>query len=362
MLRQSAIRRCRWIALGFSAAVLFPGIAVGTCAPRLWSVAEVAGAREFASTLPSDLRNRITHAAGKEATEMPAPLTRLASAGITQLDDTGLRASHRAFRDADRVALLAVAWRLGGNQHWLASARQTLLAWSAVNQPTGHPIDETRLDGFLWGYDLMRCALSLADRTAIEGWFARLRDAKRDWKFGPNTAINNHRTHQLKMLAALQALLEPEHLDDLRASVERHARINLADASGASMDFIERDALHYHVYNLEAWIEIALVTGCCAEPIAQSHAFMLKRMREHGDAIEFERSRAAIDRERAKAGFRYAQPGPYDPKRAEGALIAYATLQVRRGAAKSPIDAWSDARASSLLWRLARLHFWSTSS
>jgi Alginate lyase len=354
--RSTADRWRSQIVAGLALVMIGTSAAANTCASRLWPPALPESADAFANRLPLDLRGRILLAARYDASQAPAPVARLASAGVLPADDPRLLASRRAFRDADRVVLLALAWRMTSHREWLASAMRTLLEWSAVNQPTGHPIDETRLDGMLWGYDLLRCDLPTADRAVIEAWFARLREAKRRWTFGATTTHNNHRTHQLKMQLALQAMLDPGNLSELRAAAERHAKVNLADPHGASIDFVERDALHYHVYNLEAWIEIGLVSACCADAIDRSFAFMLKRLRDHPGAVEFQGSRARIDHDRAQAGFGYAQRRPYDAKRAERAVIGYATLGAANGDAQVP--AHPTVQSSGQLWRAARYHLW----
>ena len=151
--------------------------------------------------------------------------------------------------------------RIPGRSDYLDHARSIVHAWAGLNQPTGQPIDETRLDGFLWGLDLLR---GKGDDPAVTAWIERWHASARAWKFGPKTEYNNHKTHHLKIVLMLDKLLarDADYRKDLRAAAE-HLKVNLANPDGSSLDYHERDALHYHVFDLEAWEEIALVTGCC---------------------------------------------------------------------------------------------------
>src|SRR5262249_9374953 len=202
--------------------------------------------------------------------------------------------------------------------------------------------------------------LSADDRGLITVWFERWREANRSWKPGPRTATNNQMTHHLKIALMLDRVLgdSESYRRDLEA-VGKHLENNLGSSDGASRDFHERDALHYQAFDLEAWEEIALQSGCCQENIDRAFDFLLK---ESGDTshLEFAKSTAAIDRMRAAAGFGYAEKKRFDLKAAARAIFAYATLPGR----KVPSGAWQlalDGRKQANLFYLARYYLWAAS-
>jgi len=78
--------------------------------------------------------------------------------------------------------------------------------------------------------------------------------------------------------------------------------------------------------DMEAWLEIALVSGCCRSSVDRAFQFFERTMAEHPDHLEFNASTAPIDRKRAAAGFLYAKPHTFDVKNAARAIFAYATL------------------------------------
>ncbi|MBI2840572.1 MAG: alginate lyase family protein [Acidobacteria bacterium] len=282
--------------------------------------------------LIGDLREVATNRLASLLTHRPGPIETLRSAGVAQKDDPDLQATVRAVRDADVTALLAVAWTLTDDNRYLVAARAHLLAWAKVNVPTGHPIDETRLEGFLWGYDLLRSHIEEPDAMVIEAWFARILAAKSRWKFGPESSVNNHMTHHLKMMLLLHRVLgQTDQITMDLQKVRDHLRENLSASDGSSVDFRSRDALFYHVYDLEAWVEIALQTGCCKQEIDRAVQFLILKLGAPTPHGEFVASTSDFDRARARGGFDYARPGrPYDPRRARRLGLAYSTLRPDR--------------------------------
>jgi len=325
-------------------------------APHLWPADSplFTGAR-VADPGFEPVRRRILEAADAALRDAPAPVETIHSAGETDQSDPEFQASRRAFEDADHFAALALAYRLTGKKSYADGARAIVAAWARVNRPTGMPIDETRLDAFLWGLDLLGAD---ARDPAVTAWLERWASANRSYKFGPITATNNHKTHHLKILVMLDRLLgrDADYAKDL-AAVEEQRKANLPSSDGRSIDYEQRDAMHYHIFDLEAWLEISLVTGCCGDSMDRSFRFFGRSMAENPGHLEFAKSTAAIDKKRAAGGFEYAKARPYDMKKAARAVFAYGTLPGRR----VDRDLWRSATAGeqhdNLLYE-ARFYLW----
>ncbi|MBA3661981.1 MAG: alginate lyase family protein [Gammaproteobacteria bacterium] len=288
----------------------------------------------------------------------------LASAGITNITDKKLQNSRRVMREADQAAVLALTYRLSSNKAYLEKAREILLLWSAKNHPTGNPINETRLEGLIWAYDLIACQLSSAEQIQIKTWFTQLRKKKMAWHFGPATRINNHRTHQLKMVLLLDKVLglSQDFHDDIKSS-EQHAEINLDPKTGQSYDYHNRSSLYYHQYDLQPWLEIKLITQLNLPAIDKAYYFMQNKIRAHEINGEFKDSKAPIDALRAKGGFSYAVAGSqFDIKRAAPSILTFYTqhcapiapdmLAIVRSAKPSPWLAFLQAR--QMLWQACK--------
>src|SRR5262245_4303336 len=159
----------------------------------LWpGTAAIIQGKNVASKDFEPVRAEVLQAASHAVQLGPAPVKALHSSGVSDRHDPEFRATRRAFQDADRAALMAIAYRLTQTGEFLQGTRKFLLDWASTNAPTGQPIDETRIDGFLWAYDLVRGELSADDRDRITVWFKRWREANRLWKPGPRTLNNNH--------------------------------------------------------------------------------------------------------------------------------------------------------------------------
>ena len=53
-----------------------------------------------------------------------------------------------------------------------------------------------------------------------------------------------------------------------------HDMAREAESTGESIDMIRRDALHYHQYDLEPWIEIAIITGAFGSVVDNAFTFL----------------------------------------------------------------------------------------
>jgi hypothetical protein len=291
------------------------------CHPHLWPA-------HTAFTASSSLRAELQAAALLELKQLPHPVVQLGSAGKVDLSDPVLIASRRGVLDADRAALFALNYQLTHKRLYLEKTRAILHAWAVTNQPTGHPIDETRLAGMLWAYDLIACALPIQEQQIILAWFTRLRAKKLAWTYGSITRRNNHHIHQLKMLLLLDKVLHDDAaFQQHSAEALRYTTINLDPNTGISVDYRERSALYYHNYVLQAWLEIGLQQGAYALPIQRAFAFLMQQMNTDHIHHEFVHSQAAIDKQRGLHGFAYAKlDRTFDVQNAVPTVVAYDTL------------------------------------
>ena len=256
----------------------------------------------------------------------PTPIEILQSSGITNAKNKSLKKTRKALRDAQNTALLALAYYITNKKTYLTQAKKYLLAWAETHQPNGHPINETRLEGFLWAYDLLYCEFNATEHRKIKIWLLNLQTNKHNWKFGPSSGKNNLRTHQLKILLMVDRLLEDEKsLNADKETLRQHINKNLLQ-DGISIDYQERDALHYHVYNLEPWLEIAMLEPHYLPRVKESYDYLIKQIKNDNIHNQFANSKQKIDRKRAKGGFSYAKKGgSFDTKRITRSVISFNT-------------------------------------
>lgn len=297
-----------------------------TCRPLLWPAASALANPAF--SVPPDVMADLQNLSRKLVDKPPRPVPTLHSAGQTDRSDPIFIASRKALQDAGNVAVLALAYQMTHRKAYFKHAKQILLRWAQVNKPTGHPIDETKLEGMIWAYDLIACHLSLEDKTQILNWFEQMRTKKRAWKFGKVTQSNNHRIHHLKMLLLLDKILlrDQDWQQDL-LDAEHYSHINLNPKTGKSVDYGQRNALYYHNYAVQPWLEISLISGCCHSETQQAFTFLSNQILSRHIGNEFIHSQAKIDRLRAEKGFAYALPGgQFDVSRTATTIVTYYTI------------------------------------
>lgn len=296
------------------------------CRPLLWPAASTMANPAF--SMPPDVVTDLQDLSRKLLDHPPHPVPILHSAGHTDRLDPEFIASRKALQDAGNVAVLALAYQVTHRKAYFKHAKQILLRWAQVNKPTGHPIDETKLEGMIWAYDLIACHVPPKDKTQILNWFEQMRMKKRAWTFGKVTQSNNHRIHHIKMLLLLDKILQRDQdwQRDLLNAAE-YARINLDPRTGKSVDYQQRNALYYHNYAVQPWLEISLISGCCHSETQQAFTFLSNQILGRHIGNEFVHSHAKIDKLRAEEGFAYALPGgQFDVSRAASTIVTYYTI------------------------------------
>lgn len=314
--------------------------------------------------LPPALQDYFLGKADKLLDQAPSPLSVLHSAGITDANDQKRQQTIESLRDSKHSALLAIAYRLTGDVNYLNAAKAILLAWANKYIPDGHPINESKFDGMLIAYDMIKCDLSDDSKASFIMWMETMQSKKLEWTFGESSGKNNHRTHQLKMLVMLDKLLnDQEQLTFDRAMLKQHLSVNLFD-NGESLDFKERDSLHYHVYDLEAWLELALMGEGEQDKINRGVEFLLEQLKTGDIDQQFVHSKQAIDQQRSDGGFKDKQVGgQYPVKKAMRTLIAYSTLN-QQSLDKTIVDtghadAYGEKIQHKQLLYLLRYYLWS---
>jgi len=191
----------------------------------------------------------------------PDPIAQIQSQGLLEGNPAKI-ASTRAVEDAYKVYSLALVYRLYHDKGYFAKAIEFLLAWSNTNKASGDPINETKLEDMITGYDLIREQSSPQNKKIIDNWLESIADAEvnsASAKPGKGTAINNWNSHRIKIITLIAYTLHTKKYDGIiTAELEKQLAVNL-NTDGTTHDFVERDAFHYHTYDLEP-----LLTTCIA--------------------------------------------------------------------------------------------------
>lgn len=251
--------------------------------------------------------------------------------------------SVEAKKDLHLMRDLALLWRANGDKATLAQLAALLDAWADVYQPAYNPIDETDFDMLVDAYAVTQAALPPATRAKVaamlHGWSAGYLREMANPHGWSGIWVNNWQSHRIKLATLMAVALKDEDLyTAARAEFKKQLGRNLR-ADGGTIDFEERDALHYTVYDLEPLVRAAMaarlrgedwlhLSGDNGATLAKALDWLLPYA--GGDKVheEYVHTKVKFDLQRRDAGLPgYA--GPWDPKNSTGLYWLAATLDSR---------------------------------
>ena len=214
------------------------------------------------------------------------------------------------------LAVLGYAYEITGEAKYAEKTREFIVAWAETNQPTGDPIDETYLEPLLVAYDQTRDTFSRETRETADAYLRKIIRAEQ----GARQVINNWQSHRVKIVGLAAYVLKD---DILIAQAIKGFKDQIAanlKPDGSSYDFHERDALHYHVYDLEPLLTLAIAAhnnglnlydfpGKDGASLRRSVQFLIPYCIGEKEHHEFVHSNVEFDRKRAANGEKGYQTG-----------------------------------------------------
>jgi len=261
--------------------------------------------------------------------EKPHPVKKIVSEGRLHSDPEKIQ-SLKARLDLFKVEALGYAYALTGKTEYGEKAREFALAWARMYEPGDNPINETEFIRLMKGYDLTRILYTAQERAEVERWLSFMVERQKGAiRPAGSTSRNNHHSHRLKIVGHVAFLLADSDLIRWVVSdTRRHLNVNLY-SDGSTFDFRQRDALHYHVYDLLPLIELAIAadkngvnlyahTTPEGAGLEKSIAFLIPYITGEKTHREFVRSSVKFDLQRSAAGDPSIQVGEkWTPKKAQ---------------------------------------------
>jgi hypothetical protein len=222
---------------------------------------EMMKLRGLAASSPDAAQwSRLIEQKADEALEKtPHPVEDIQSAGKLKGTPEKIR-TERALDDLTDLKNLEWAYAFTGQKPYEQKAEDYVLAWAKTCRPPENPIDATNLETLIETYDLVRSQMNVSDQQVVDNWLRSVIDTL---FASEDPAKNNHRNnwqaHRLKIISMAAFVLGDQAAEE-RALIELKTLMesNL-NADGTTYDFLERDALHYHVYDLEPLIRTAIL-------------------------------------------------------------------------------------------------------
>lgn len=196
-------------------------------------------------------------------TATPNPADTILTEGILQGDARKTR-TWKSLEDMQKVYALALVFKITGEQKYLSKTSEFLLAWAKRNKPQGNPINDTNLDRIIFAYDLVKNDLSTDVSLATSAWLLQvglqeINSYQKAINRGSLTYMNNWNSHRIKEVAEVAWAINNDSLKNWAVLAYKTQIAQNLNADGSSYDFHERDALHYHVYDVDPLMVAATI-------------------------------------------------------------------------------------------------------
>jgi hypothetical protein len=302
---------------------------------------EIAALRELVATNPeaAEQFSRLQRKAEKTLTDIPDPIEKIVSEGHLDKDPLKIRTG-KSLDDMEKITALGWAWAVTGDKRYAVKAREFILAWARTNHSDGDAINETKFESLIVAYDLLRDTFPADDRRKVDDWLHQ--KAEKLWT-DHRGLKNNWYSHRLKIVGLIGWTLRDRKLiTDAVNGFHQHIGRNLKP-DGASIDFYERDALHYHVYDVEPLLVLARVAerngenffdyaGTNGATLQAGVVFLVPFAEGSKTHIEFVKSKVPFDHKRAANGQGEYAPHLWEPASAVNLFCDAAWFRPEYGA------------------------------
>ncbi|TDO24772.1 alginate lyase family protein [Pedobacter duraquae] len=246
----------------------------------------------------------------------PNPIDTISTEGRLKGDPIKIKTG-KALPDLQKIYDLALTYRVKGDKKYLNRAILYLEAWAQINRSKGDPIDDTHLDAAIAGYVLIKEQLNPTSKNKVDAWLKQVADAEIYvlQKFPrKETTYNNWNSHRLKVIAEVAFAIDDPALQDFSIEALKAQLTRNLNPDGTSIDFLKRDALHYHTYDLEPLLRLAILikeqrkldfytyTTPGGSSIKNSMEWLVPYLSGEKTHEEFVKSTVKFDLERAKNG------------------------------------------------------------
>ncbi|WP_334184802.1 alginate lyase family protein [Novosphingobium sp.] len=322
------------------------------------------------------LKDAIVDRAHKLLDRDPAPAKHIriegVSSGQTQAPGVAVKSAETAdsiarsrtsLEDMEAMLDLALAWRVTGEKPFLRKACQYIEAWVSTYELSFNPVDEGRFDNLILAYDLVETRAPKALRGKADAFMRRMAAGYIEAMETGNVPIkptltNNWQSHRIKL-----ATLAAYQLGDDQLIARSHDLFNKqVDANlrgdGTTVDFLQRDALHYVTYSLGSQLTAAAAAqahgqdwyshkGPAGQSLSRTLAWLGPFARGEQVHIEFLKSVVPYDRQRAAAGGKTYQNKPWNPATADQVYALAASLDPKWFELSKQLQAANESESSS---------------
>ena len=263
--------------------------------------------------------------ADRSLSDQPRPIDEIQTEGKLPQDLVKIK-TEESLADMAKLMSFSYAYAVTGDAKYAAKAREFVLAWAKVNRSNGDPIDDTNLEPLLFTYDLTRNTFSPGELQMVDAYLQGVAAAEMATaKAKAQNHYNNWHSHRLKIVGLIALLLHDTPLVEQTVRMYQEQIDHNIEPDGSTYDFHERDALHYHIYDLEPLLTLTIAAkgngidlysyqSSRGGSLSKGVQFLIPFAQGVKTHPEFVNSKVPFDRKRAEAGAKEYQPGsPFVP-------------------------------------------------
>lgn len=312
-----------------------------------WSRSEIRTAMQSKDSSLGIELNDLLKAAQKDLEDrvQPQAIDRIEKEGVLNSDPRH-SASDEALKGTESILKWAICSEIANqplNQECFEAAYKGTMKWLRTFHPTGNPINDNQMLRMFVTIDFLFDDLKKEDQTLVKNWLKEfiVSGDKYFLSLKKKNSPDNWMTWRLSIRSLSSVIIqEQDEILKTKNLLEQHALLNLVEpnhwnsdnscknednTSYGSFDFRHRDALHYHVYNLEAWIWTSiltpnLITSKSSTSIENALQFIQPYYQKKKIHVEFLCSKVKFDSRRKDAGQKEFQNQNWDPKNARKLL------------------------------------------
>ncbi len=189
-------------------------------------------------------------------TDRPNPVQKIQMEG--KLDtDPAKKQTVKSLEDLKKLYLFSYSYKLSQNQKYLTKASEFILAWAKTYKASGNSVDETHLEQLFEGYAWVRANMATVDVNIVDTWLKTIAEKEMLVKYKDDRDINNWNSHRINIVGQIGYITFDKKYTDYALDAYKKQIQNNLYSDGSSMDYVTRDALHYHAFDLWALLNFA---------------------------------------------------------------------------------------------------------
>lgn len=257
----------------------------------------------------------------------PNPIKKIDSMGRLRGDPIKEK-SLKALEDLKILEYFNLSFLLTENVIYQRKILEFVLAWVKNLKSEGNPINDTKIENLLYSIDLIKGSISTNDLSQINLFLKNFlkQEYESFLKSPSNLLAHNFHNHRIKIIGMCSLLLQDSFFLKWSEDQLFHQINTIIETDGKTVDFIKRNALHYHCYTLEPLLKLKIILSLNSthsfldhsnKAIQKSINFLLPYVRNEKVHLEFLNTKIPFDIQRSnnlEPDFIIGKP--FNPKRA----------------------------------------------